>query len=749
MTVWDGVRRGYIPAAQLRIHESLRLHTDTADVDPVTFEVIRYSLMNINLEHGQTIQRLAVSPVTMITRDFQPSITTESGDLVFLGPYLQYFSNAQALTIKWILENRSENPGIGPGDMFVSNDPYVGSPHQPDTIVAAPVFVGDELFCWVANVLHHADVGGSVMGSFCVDATDIFTDPPAFPPFKLVSRGEVRRDLEEMFLRQSRVPGNVQMDLRSAVSANRVAVGRIAALVDRYGADAVKSVMNRVLDAGERTVAERLAKIPDGRWSHRIYAEAAHTGDTGIYTYQLTVRKQGEHLYVDNAGTDPQTGSINVTYAGFSGAFLAALTASLAADLAGAYGGVYRRVHFEPVPGTLSCADFPAAVSPSGIYTMETLISLSGAVIGKMLACAEPSVARLAIGPAHPVFYGFIAGGAHLDGEPFVATNADNMIGSLAASPAGDGVDFGGHFWIPEGTASNIEELELLWPMLFLYRRALPAGAGGAGRFRGGRGFVEAGIPWMVPGMAAAVYTDESFPKAVGPFGANPGSAGHFRLKHGTDVATRFAAGEVPQDFDAIAGTEAAVEAKGPMLMVGADAAWEWTGANAPGFGDPLTRDPAQVRNDIATGALPAELAEPVYGVVPDEDTTRALRAERLSARLASAVPPVVAPTTVPADVPLRVLAGELAVLERDGRPEAFVSVTGRAVLAPVGGNFKDGCAVLEHPLRDIAPEFAVHEGRAGHLIRYREYLCPVTGLRVDSEILKEGDEALHDIDVG
>jgi N-methylhydantoinase B len=156
-----------------------------------------------------------------------------------------------------------------------------------------------------------------------------------------------------------------------------VAVERITALVDRYGADAVKAVMNRVLDAGERTVAQRLSKIPDGRWSHRLYAEAARTGDSGIYTYQITVRKQGEHLYVDNAGTDPQAGSINVTYAGFSGTFLAALTASLTADLAGAYGGVYRRVHFEPVPGTLSCADFPAAVSPAGIYTMETLISLS------------------------------------------------------------------------------------------------------------------------------------------------------------------------------------------------------------------------------------------------------------------------------------------------------------------------------------------------------------------------------------
>jgi N-methylhydantoinase B len=425
------------------------------------------------------------------------------------------------------------------------------------------------------------------------------------------------------------------------------------------------------------------------------------------------------------------------------------LTASLTADLAGAYGGVYRRVHFEPVPGTLSCADFPAAVSPSGIYTMETLISLSGAVIGKMLACAEPDVAELAIGPAHPVFYGLISGGAHPTGEPFVATNADNMIGSLAASPAGDGVDFGGHFWIPEGTASNIEELELLWPMLFLYRRALRAGAGGAGRFRGGRGMVEAGIPWTVPGMAAAVYMDESFPKAVGPFGGNPGSAGHFRLKHGTDVTGRFAAGEVPQDFEAITGAEAQIEAKGPMLMMGAEAAWEWTGANAPGFGDPFARDPALVRDDIATGALPAHMAERVYGVVPGEDATRTLRAERLTARLAGAVAPAVAPATVPEDVPLRALAGELSVVERDGRPEAFVSVTGRVVLAPVGGNFKDGCAVLERPLHDVAPEFATRDGRAGHQMRYREYLCPVTGLRVDSEIVKAGDEALHDVEIG
>ena len=569
---WDGIARGYVPPEPLRIDPGLALHDAAcADVDPVTFEVIRYALLNANVEHGQTLQRLCVSPITMLTRDFQPSILTERGELVFLGPYLQYFSNAQALTVKWILENRSADPGIGPGDMFLSNDPYVGAPHQPDTTVAAPVFVGEQLFCWVANVLHHSDVGGSVVGSFCVDAADIFTDPSAFPPFKIVEAGRIRPDMEQVFLRQSRLPGVVQMDLRAAISANTVTVRKIEALIARYGADAVKTVMGKVIDAGEALFLDRLRQIPDGTWSHRLYAEASHTGDTGLYRYQLTVRKRGDELIVDNAGTDPQAGSINVTYAGLVGAFLSALTASMTPDLAGAYGGVYRRIRFEPVPGTLSCADFPAAVSPAGVYTMELLISLSGSVIAKMMAAGPPELRDRALGPAQPHWYGTIIAGQQPSGAPYIAVNANNMIGALPASSDADGADFGGHFWIPEGIASNIEETEQLYPMLCLYRRALRCGADGAGAYRGGRSMTEAYVPWGVPGMAAALYIDDSFPKAVGPFGANPGSMGRVRVKHGVGLAEQFAAGVVPQDLDALPGEEQPVDHKGPLLMIGAD----------------------------------------------------------------------------------------------------------------------------------------------------------------------------------
>ena len=149
---WDGVARSYIPPSKLTIDPSVQLHSASAEeVDPVTAEVIRYALLNTNFEHAELIQRLCVSPVTMLTRDYQASVLTEDGDLVCLGANLQYFSTSHAMTVKWTLENRSRNPGIRPGDIYLSNDPYVGAPHQPDTAVYGPVFVGEEIFCWVAN----------------------------------------------------------------------------------------------------------------------------------------------------------------------------------------------------------------------------------------------------------------------------------------------------------------------------------------------------------------------------------------------------------------------------------------------------------------------------------------------------------------------------------------------------------------------------------------------------------------------
>lgn len=740
---WDGSARSYIPSAELVVPPGLRLHDARAEeVDPVTHEVVRYALLAANFEHSALLQRLCVSPITMLTRDFQTSVLTELGDLVFLGPNLQYFSNSHSLSIKYVLERRAAAIGVGPGDMFLSNDPWVGAPHQPDTALLTPVFVGEELFCWVANTLHYSDVGGSTAGSFCLDAVDTFQDPLSWPPVKLVEGGRVREDVFALFARQSRLPGAVEMDMRAAIAGNEATRAKVLALAERYGAPTVKAVMHGTMDAAEALFAERLRSIPDGTWSQRGYAESAVPGDDAVYAYQINLTKQGERLIVDNRGTQPQAGSINVTYAAFSGAVLAAITQSMTPDLAGAYGGVYRRVEFRPEPGLLNCAEHPAAVSPSGATTTELQLHLAVCVVAKMLSCGDEAARELILGPCIPHWYCTICGGLDRAGDPWIFPNTNGMMGALGGMPARDGVDAGGHFWIPEGVANNCEDVEAQFPLLILYRKLLDAGADGAGRHRGGLGFVEGTLSWKSAYTQVALALGDSFTKGLAPFGSNPGSVAPFRVRQGTDVLERLRRGEIPGRIDELGGEERAVEAKVAPFDAGEADVFEFVFPSAGGFGDPLRRDPAAVLADVELRLLDPRTAARAYGVVlrdgeVDAEATRRARLDLRRERLGGREP---GEEVEPPAGAQRV--GELLHVV-DGRWWCNGADLGAAT-----ADYKGGALVREMRVREIAPEFAVPayaHAMADRMV-FREFLCPVTGLRIDTEIARAEEPPLHDI---
>src|SRR5215470_750240 len=257
---FDGVTNPYIPGERLTISPRLKLHRTFAEnVDPVTFEVIRHNLWNINLEHGATIQRISGSPVAIFALDLNPSILTEDAEFIYFGPYMQYMSGVTDTQVKWILEYRSDNPGIRDGDMFLANDPWVGAAHQMDVMLICPVFWNGELFCWVTNCLHQYDLGGITPSSFCPSARDAFDEAILIPPVKIIENDEIRRDIEEVYLRSSRKPDLVALDFRAQLAGNTTASNRILELIRRYGAGTVKGVMKRIIDNGERVFLQKLA----------------------------------------------------------------------------------------------------------------------------------------------------------------------------------------------------------------------------------------------------------------------------------------------------------------------------------------------------------------------------------------------------------------------------------------------------------------------------------------------------------
>jgi N-methylhydantoinase B len=330
---FNGIDQPYVPPAVLSISPKLKLHRDwDTDIDPVSYEVIRHNLWQINEEHGATIQRISGSPVAMYALDLNPSILTEDAEFVYFGPYMQYMSGVTDTQVKWTLEFRSDNPGINEGDMFIANDPWVGAAHQQDVMLLCPVFWAGELFCWVTNCLHQYDIGGITPGSFCPSAESAFEEGILLPPLKIIENYEVRRDIEAVYLRSSRKPELVALDFRAQMAGNTTARERVLDLIKRYGASAVKGVMKRVIDNSEKSYLEKMANIPDGFWQDRTYVEACRPGDRRTHRVMIGLRKEGSKLIFTNDGSADQDGAMNATNSGWRGSIMVAINELLCWD---------------------------------------------------------------------------------------------------------------------------------------------------------------------------------------------------------------------------------------------------------------------------------------------------------------------------------------------------------------------------------------------------------------------------------
>lgn len=737
---WDGVRLPYIPGDTLAIDPGLALHSDSVDdLDPIDYEVIRHSLWQANQEHGVTIARMSGSPITKYTMDFNPAILTEDAEFVFFGPYLQWFAGMIDIAVKWTLENRSENPGIEDGDIFIMNDPWVGTTHQQDVGFLCPVFHDGKLFCWVTNASHQYDVGGITPGSFCPSATSVFDEPTPLPPIKLVERGRVRRDVEEMYLRSSRAPYLLGLDMRAQIAGNVAARDRIKRLIDRYGAETVKGVMRRIIDNGADAFARKLEQIPDGEWTESAHLDVKTEGDRGTYKVSMTLRKEGDQLVFDNQGSEPEAGLLGASFAAWKGGILTVVNAFLCHEQLYAIGGAHRHIEFRPTPGTLSCATYPSPMSCGGTIGAYGALILANNTVAKMMSAAPALRPDIMANEANSQWPIVAISGKDQRGADFGTAIMDPMIGGLGAGVGRDGVDTGGLYLIPRGMAADVEQNEQTFPLLYLYRKEA-ADSGGAGRMRGGNSAAIAFIRHKTEELVQATATSgASAPTSLGLFGAYPGCTNAHVFVAGTDVRERLASGSIPGDVRELKGELRFLSPKLAALEQGADDVYEMWWSGASGVGDPLLRDPALVRADLADGAITDRTAREIYGVATGDDETGRLRDELRERRRGGRAPansPRVTEGTV-----LRPLGDELTVVDEGGGRTVIACGRCRTVLAEPGSTVEDGCIVDELPVEETNRLIADPALFVDDEVLYRQYCCPGCLTAITSEVVRAGEK--------
>ena len=121
---------------------------------------------------------------------------------------------------------------LAPGDVLITNDPWLGTGHLFDVNVLRPVFRGERLVGYALSITHLPDIGGLGMSAV---AAEVYEEGLTIPIMKLVDRGQVNEPLLDLIRTNVRVPEMVIGDLMANVTCTEVGGRELIEFMDEYG----------------------------------------------------------------------------------------------------------------------------------------------------------------------------------------------------------------------------------------------------------------------------------------------------------------------------------------------------------------------------------------------------------------------------------------------------------------------------------------------------------------------------------
>ena len=580
-------------------------------VDPIAFEVLKHRLWQINDEQSAAIKTISASPIVVEGNDFNTGLFTAEGEVVIAGIGSVVHVTTMGDTLRAIIARAGR---IRDGDVYLTNDPFMGALHQNDVVMASPVFVDGAVFLWIGNVLHHPDVGGIDEGSFCINARSIYQDPPRYF-LKIVDAGEPSPEVEHTFVTNSRLPDMVLLDLGAQIGAIDRARRRIEALLAEHGAETVRTVMERTVDIAEAQIRAAIGELPEGSWTGNAYMDGDRVGSERIHRVALRLSKEGDSLHFDFTGSSPQVdAAVNSTYHATVGGSAVPLFSFLCQGDIDWNEGLRRCMRVTAPEGSVVNARFPAPVSISTVGFRWLVTVAAAEAVSRMFASSERFRDRVcpswnSSSNCNNVF------ATAADGRRVGALLSDHRGAGGGARSFADGFDHAGTITSFASSMGNVESAEWKLPVLYVYRRSIPD-SGGAGQYRGGLtaeiALVPHGTDALVLKSTNTAGTDQTNAHGIG--GGYPGAGSQTSVVRETGIRAAIRRGAPPVSP---AGFEGRIEhlASKDEAVLGPDDALVFYPAGGGGYGDPLDREPGAVAADIAEGRVSRDAAVAQYGV--------------------------------------------------------------------------------------------------------------------------------------
>ena len=537
-------------------------------LDPVSLEILWTRLIAVANEQAAALMRTSFTPIVREVGDLSAAVFDRQGMMVAQAVTgTAGHINSLATGMRHFLLAHPVDT-LRPGDVLITNDPWMTSGQLNDLSVVTPVFRGDRVVGFFGNCCHAIDIGGLGLSA---DATEVFEEGLQIPITKLYLEGEPNEELFRLLSANVRAPDEVLGDVHAQVAGNQVGADRLLRYLDDFGLEDLEELSQEILGRSERAMRDAIAQVPDGEYHKVCYTD----GYDEPIRIEVTLHVRGDEVEADFAGSSPQVDRgfnvvLNYTAAYTNYALKCALCPEVPHNE-----GSFRPVHVSAPEGSIFNPRFPAAVAGRQIAGHFVPHAVMGA-----LADVLPD--RVIAEGAAGIWLTTVRGRGR---DRFVSVFFS--AGGTGARPGKDGLSTTA---FPSGVATAPAEVIETTGPLVVRRKELRQDSGGPGEFRGGLGStIEVDVPTGEPYMVS-VLSDRFGQPAEGYAGGGPGARAGFR----TSTRTR----------------------RSPKLSLplpaGASFTLELPGGG--GFGDPRERDPEAVAEDVREGLVSRAAARRDYG---------------------------------------------------------------------------------------------------------------------------------------
>ncbi len=549
------------------------------EADPIALEIMWSRLVTVTDEMWLTICRVAFSLIIAESQDFACELLDPLGEPLAHSPRaMPVFNLTLPRAVKALLEKFPVET-LKPGDMLITNDPWLCAGHLFDIAVVTPVFRDGVVVALVATVGHVGDIGGT---KDSLRAREIFDEGLQIPPMKLMREGVLNEDLMALIAENVRNPHQVVGDINAFIAANKIGALRLLAFMAEYGLADLRALASIVQDKAEAAMRAAIRALPDGVYQSSVNLSPA--GDEISLTVSVTV--SGDAIAIDFPVAPPQlaVGGVNSTLNYTAAHATYPLKCMLTPGVRG-NAGCYRPFSVTAPEGSILNCRRPAAVASrtrTGWYLAPAIFAA--------LAEAAPGAVQSPTGlPVAVTVYGHDADGTLYADHLF-------MGGGQGASANGDGKS--GLLYPTSAANTAIEVFEVRVPVLVLEKTFL-TDTGGAGAHRGGLGqrvrfrkLRDDGLPTL-----AALYPEGARAALPGLAGGLSGSRAFAGVRDLAVALTR----------DCGVGELVTLTSAGEIAEI--------VFAGGAGHGDPRERDRSAVESDLLDGRISRDAARALYAL--------------------------------------------------------------------------------------------------------------------------------------